>query len=273
ARKETQSLTGHNFVSLAHQYADAVATEQETIIGTGIKGLDDSVQGIGLGELGIISARPNQAKTAMLMQWMDYAALCGFPTLLISLEMSSRENSRRVLLTVGEMQPEEWSTEQGNKALHERLQNHYRQRAPMYFIEGAEHIDRIEAVIDQYVNDYGVKMVGLDYAGLVQFDRRRSEYENQTEITKRLKKAARRHDIALVSLVQINRGYEKGKALKLSDLKGSGEIEASADLIFLNRWPWKESQRGVQRSQYEVNIAKSRNRKIVEPDVTITFND
>src|SRR5690606_798756 len=37
-RKETQSLTGHNFVSLAHQYADAVATEQETIIGTGIKG-------------------------------------------------------------------------------------------------------------------------------------------------------------------------------------------------------------------------------------------
>ena len=273
-RQEKQSLIGNTFAGLAHQYADDVAANAEVIIPSGIVGLDASIEGIGLGELGIISAAPGHGKTAVAMQWADAAALAGFPVLLISLEMSGRESSRRVLLRVSGMSSDDWRSEGANELIHNRINSYFKQRAPMYFVEGAESIKRIEDVIEQYVTDYGVKLVCLDYQGLaVTDDYNASEYQAQTTITKSLKKAARRHDIAILSLVQLNRGLGDDELPSMRHLKGSGEIEASSDLIVFGRWLFKIDPQANHRNAYLVKVDKCRNRKVINPMIPVSFDD
>lgn len=271
-RAEQKSIVGHTFSELAHSYADKVLNNEEKIIPTGIQSVDASFLGVGAGEYCVVSARPNQGKTAFTMSWIDHAAMLGYPCMLISLEMSPEENSRRILLRVSNISSKDWKTEEGNQKLHDAINDHYRNRAPIYFIDGAESIDRIDQLIDQYCEDYKVQFVVVDYQGLIDGGKMR-EYENQTEISKRLKKAARRNSVAVVSLVQMNRDTDdEDRPPRLNDLKGSGEIESASDLVLFLRWPWKLDP-SAPRDVYEVYALKCRNRGIESQLCICTFND
>lgn len=272
-RKEKKVLTGNTFDTLAHDYADVVYRNEDILVPTGIKGIDDSVGGFGFGELAVISGRPSQGKTAFSLQCLDHASLVGFPGLLISLEMSARENSRRFLLRLSQGNTAEWKTEQGNNFLHQKISDHFKNRMPIYFVEGTYEINRIEEVIDHYAQEYGVRFVVLDYQGLADARDQQGEYAKQTEITKRLKKTARRNDISLASLVQMKRveGDNPDREPQLSDLRASGEIEQSADLVLFTRWPWKDDT-SRPKHEYLGWLKKSRNREIKEPRVELFFD-
>lgn len=271
-RREKKALTGNTFASLTHQYADAVFHNEDILVPTGVRGIDDSIGGLGFGELGIVSGRPSQGKTAFALQWMDNAASFGFPTLLVSLEMSAGENSKRVLLRLSEGQVD-WKTEQGNQYLHQKIDSHFKNRYPMYFLDGVYDIDRIEDAIDHYVKDYGVQFCVIDYQGLATWRETKDEYASQTEITKRLKRIARRNDIAVVSLVQMKRPMNENadREPNLSDLRSSGEIEQSADVVMFCRWPHYEDHT-KPINDYVVWQKKCRNRGVKRPKVDLFFD-
>lgn len=272
-RKEKKVLTGNTFDTLAHDYADRVYQNEDFRIPTGIKALDASIGGFGFSELSVISARPSQGKTAFSLQCLDHASSIGFPCLLISLEMSARENSRRFLLRLSDGDTAEWKTEQGNQFLHEKIDTHFKNRMPIYFIEGAYEINRIEEVIDHYAQEYGVRMAVIDYQGLASCRDQIGEYAQQTEITKRLKKTAKRNDLALLSLVQTKRveGDNPDREPQLSDLRSSGEIEQSADLVMFLRWPWKDDT-SRNKEDYIMWLKKGRNIDIKEPRIDLFFD-
>lgn len=270
-RKERQSLSGDTFAGLAHKYAEMVLNNEVIVIPTGITGLDASFGGGGLAELTIISARPNNGKTALAMNWADNAALLGFPSLLISLEMSAEESSRRVLLNLGNMAPDRWKTLDGNTKLHQRIDEHYSKRAPMYFTEGPFHIEQIHSTIDRYVQDHGVKMVVVDYIGLADAGKR-DEKDNVSAVVKALKQCAKRNKIHVLALVQMTRTFDaEDRAPRMSDLRGSGEIENTADLILFGHWFWK-SDTTAPKNAYAVYAVKARNRAINTPEMLINFD-
>jgi replicative DNA helicase len=77
----------------------------------------------------------------------------------------------------------------------------------------------------------------VDYTGLVApSDRYRGNKANEIgEITGQLKACAKRHGIAILALVQLNRSVEsrEDKRPTLADLRDSGSIEQDADLVLL----------------------------------------
>jgi hypothetical protein len=208
SRKEKRSLTGDTVPAIAHQYADAIYNGDYTLIPTGISAMDASFGGFANSELIVLSGRPNHCKTALGIQFMENAALLNYPTLMVSLEMSKQAYSRRVLLRVSETPEEHWTSAEANNRIHQRIDTYFASRANMYFADGARHIDRIEQVIEQYVNDHGVKFVVVDYMGLVGSDEA-TEYAKQTEIVNRLKESANTHDIPIVSICMMRRDAEK----------------------------------------------------------------
>ena len=68
-----------------------------------------------------------------------------------------------------------------------------------------------------------------------------------------LKKVARRLDVPVMTLCQINREGAKPERPRLVDLKGSGQIEQDADIVLILHRPGKDSD------TIELEIAKNRN--------------
>jgi replicative DNA helicase len=270
-KREKKILTGNTISALVHQYVDAVYENEDVLIPTGIKGLDQSIGGMGFGELVVVSGRPSEGKTATAIQILDNASSFGFTGLLISLEMSAFENSKRFSARLVD-QPVDWKTEQGNQYLHQKVETHFKNRSPIYFIDGTYDIARIEDAIDDYARNYGVQFVVVDYQGLATWDGSWDEYKAQTEITKRLKKAARRNDIVVLSLVQMKRVLNDNpdREPQLADLRSTGEIEQSADVIVFCRWPhFSDSSR--PRNEYICWAKKCRNRGVKYPRIDLFF--
>lgn len=260
-RRERKSLTGDTVPALAHQYVDAVFNHEYKLIPYGINAIDESIGGMANQELIVISGRPNHGKSALCLQILENAAANNDPTLMISLEMSPQSYSNRVLLRLGEENRDgNWYDASINQRLHRKIDEHYSSRAPMYFVDGFRSIDRIESVIEQYVRDRGVKLVAVDYQGLADAGER-DEYRNQSEITKRLKNTGKQFDIPIITVVMMNRASEKepNRLPRMSDLQGSGVIEATADIVLFGVWPHKNDP-NLDKRHYTCVCAKNRNR-------------
>jgi len=77
-------------------------------------------------------------------------------------------------------------------------------------------------------------IVFIDYLGLINGDKNKSNYEKFGEISRELKMIAVELNKPIIALHQLNRSSadRKDKKPKLSDLRDSGKIEQDADMIF-----------------------------------------
>jgi replicative DNA helicase len=115
-------------------------------------------------------------------------------------------------------------------------------------------------------SEHGIKVLFVDYLQLMQSPSTRSREDEIGKISDGLKAIAKDMDIPVVALSQLNRLNEmrKNKRPMLSDLRDSGRIEQSADVvIFVHR----EEMYGVERysdgtsthNLAELIVAKHRN--------------
>lgn len=127
---------------------------------------------------------------------------------------------------------------------------------PLY-IECSGDIDegRFRAIVGKYyktvdyiVFDY-LQLVRPSHAGQKSFDR-------ITEMSHTCKQLAMRYRIPVIALSQFSRDPAKdGRKPKISDLRGSGEIEQDADMIALL---WRKQEREVSEEDLRIDIAKQR---------------
>lgn len=77
----------------------------------------------------------------------------------------------------------------------------------------------------------------IDYLGLIRATDagKKPLWQITGEITHALKAGARKHNAAIIALVQLGRATDKQKEPTLSDLKGGSDIEADADAVFFIR--------------------------------------
>ncbi|MBQ9632736.1 MAG: replicative DNA helicase [Lachnospiraceae bacterium] len=237
-----------------------------TGIATGFTELDYKTAGLQNSDLILIAARPSMGKTAFALNIAEYVAfrkdMC---VAFFSLEMPKEQLVNRLLsmesyvdaakLRTGDLQDSDW----------------------LKLIEGAGIVGQSKMIIDdttgitisemrskcrKFKQEHDVKMVMIDYMGLMRAGgRQESRQQEMSEISRGLKSLARELDVPVIALSQLNRDVEKreDKRPMLSDLRESGAIEQDADVVMMlyrDEYYHKDTE---QKNITEIIIAKQRN--------------
>ena len=106
------------------------------------------------GEVYVIAARPSMGKSAFALQVMEGASYSGYPSLIVSLEMSKLQLAKRYIKRFSRIKEEDWSS--NIDELVREIDSSFEHRAPMYVAENAWNIDAVCHVIEQHVQQTGV---------------------------------------------------------------------------------------------------------------------
>lgn len=210
-------------------------------IPSGFDALDKLTCGFQKSEMIIIGSRPSIGKTAFALSMATNIAIrnkipCGYFTLEMSaislmlriLSAESRINSNS--LRTGLLKSTDF-----NRIVIDTAGRIY--DAPLIF-QDTPNIPLLDlrSLARKMVSKHGVKIVFVDYIGLVSPENSRQErHEQISQISRSLKALARELDVPIVVLSQVGRQSE-GKTPSLADLRESGALEQDADVVlFLHR--------------------------------------
>jgi replicative DNA helicase len=246
---ETQT-TGAEFRKMAEVMTEAVERLSEyrnmpdigTIgLTTTLDDIDTATSGIRESEFWVIGARPNVGKTPFGMQVAISQARKNIPVLVFSLEMQDTQIACRCLAHAGIAKPRhvrdprfagagEWSSIiQAPDIVSDWPM--WIDDTPGLTLRELRHKARYA------VAKYGVRLIIVDYLGLVQSPGK-SEYEKVTATASGLRLLARETKCPILSLCQLNReAKDLTKEPTLGDLRSSGEIEQSANVVGLLHRP------------------------------------
>lgn len=245
--------------------------EAFTGIPCGIGKLDTMTSGFQNEEFIILGARPSIGKTAMALSMMQHIAVekkipCGF----FSLEMSYQMIGQRLLSQEARVSGLKLRSGMLSMSDFQKLQDAAGRifNAPFYIVDQPNMmLLDLRALARRLVVERGVKIIFIDYIGLIQTENRSAPvYEAQSEVSKSLKALARELGIPIVALCQVSRDAE-GNEPNLAQLRGSGSIEQDADVVmFLHR----DRLKGDEPAQdAKLIVAKQRNG--ATGDVKLTY--
>ena len=178
--------------------------KDDRTIKTGFYELDKRIEGFRKSEAIFIGGRPGSGKTTYGMNVAYNMAMSGYKVLFCSLEMAAVELHTRLIKSITKINNYEEMSEQDFNEITER---HKKEGVDVVFID---HLAILKSTLSF-----------------------RSRYEEVSYLTAQIKVLARKLDIPVVCLCQLNRALETReiKAPTLSDLRDSGSIEQDGDLI------------------------------------------
>lgn len=247
---------------------DSLYGKKQAITGTptGFADLDQITAGFQNSDLIIVAARPSVGKTALALNIAQEVTIRHkVPVAIFSLEMSKEQLAQRMLCSEAEVDAQRLKTaslsDTGWKKLTRALGK--LSEAPLYIDDTSSlTATEIRAKARRLKIERGLGLVIVDYLQLM---RGRNRIENRvqeiSDIARSLKTLARELEVPVLALSQLSRAVEQrpDRIPRLSDLRESGEIEQTADLVlFIHREDYynPQSERG---NIAEIIIAKQRN--------------
>ena len=255
----------------AREYINRMRDGQNELIETGIAELDYAIGGgVEFGEMIIAAARPSHGKSAFALQCAHHWTALGLPTLIVSEEMSPLALGKRTLQFMSDVPQEYWSSSVAD--LERDLGEYVAGRAPCIVSEACVTPQAVVESIERTVEAHEVQAVVVDYAQLLQ-GQGRSRDEQVSHISNTLRQAASRFNVLLLALCQLNREIEKRTKFIpcAADIRDAGTLEQDADVILLLAWPHKVDAKQPP-NQYQIFVAKNRNRPINQPMVLCRFD-
>lgn len=239
----------------------ALAREgKRTRVTTGFQYMDGVMNG-GLkpGQLVIIAARPSVGKTALMLQMAKAAAEAGDAVQVYSLEMQAEELAERMIFSTGLVRPYALNFGEVNTDAYGRAEAQL-SGLPFYINDFSRSLDEITSRLTQSVKKGRCKVAYIDYLGLMQdalnFGNAKL-YQVIARITGTLKAVAKRLEIPIVLLCQLNRDQAReNRPPELYDLRDSGSIEQDADIVLMleskvvsegKLYVWLRKNRGGQK--------------------------
>ncbi|WEK05749.1 MAG: DnaB-like helicase C-terminal domain-containing protein [Candidatus Devosia phytovorans] len=218
---------------------------------TGLRVLDDKLNGYRRGQLYVVAGRPGMGKSAFMCSSARCTALSGVGVAIFSLEMTRQEIFARMAADemnvakapgFGDLLRGNWKgmDDQIGEA-YERLHKvpmHIDDSARLTFAEIAAKARRLKSEMESQGVRLGV--IWIDHMGLVTPSNRYAgnKVAEAGEVSGRARALAKELDCCVVLLCQLSREVEKrdDKRPIMSDLRWSGEIEQDAHVIgFLYR--------------------------------------
>lgn len=248
-------LSGGDVVERALEHASRFGQRPE--FPTGLSDLDAMLGGLQRGELTILAGRPGSGKTLVGLGVARMMAASGAGILYASLEMSAQALGLRLLcdhqfrLTAyGPTGPTMAGLATGQTVVAgEDLADARDQLAAMPLrldCRAGLTVTKIEQMARRQFREWkrqGVEPGPLivDHLGLVrpEKDRQGSRHAEVADISRALAELAKRLNVPVVALCQLNRGVEgrEDKRPLLSDLRQAGELEEDARVVLLLHRP------------------------------------
>lgn len=232
-------------------------------LATGLDDLDRMTNGLQQGDFVVIAGRPSMGKSALAMQIAQYAAMHDKRTLVFSLEMGKQQLIERMVANIGQvdgdvmragkMKTQHWD---GISAAVGRIAD-----MPLWVDDRAGlSVPMLRSIARKLQRSDGLDLIVVDYIGLMDGDGE-NRYAQVSDVSRRLKLAARELNVPLVGLAQLNRQTQQrtDKRPLMSDLRDSGAIEQDADVIMLmHREDYYDGSAPEMAGIAEVIIAKQR---------------
>ena len=229
-------------IRLTEDFKDPDACVQETVkmlseksMQYGFPALDENVRGSGRKkDVTFIGGYSSSRKTWVAVQMCtDMVARQKKNVVFFSMEMSAGALYERVIANLIKRPTDivDKMLVEGDPLVYRVLE---KLKERLYVVDkNGLAIDQVDA----YVKDANAKLfdgkldaVFIDY---IQYMRGCAEYQVLAETAKGMKPLAKDNDIHVVVLSQLNRGTKIWEKPTMADLKGGGDLEASADNIFL----------------------------------------
>lgn len=213
----------------------------------------------------ILAARPGMFKSTLAWIWAVNLALSGKRVLWLGIEMSHDVMflwalSRLTEVPVREIESHGRGLTSLQSSALQRLTETQEKLETLPLVLWAERTATLQQVSEAMLRA-PYDAVFLDYLGLVQTVAGAQDYDRMNAISSELRKLTSEHPVHVVALAQMNREIErhsgKPRVPNLSDLKGSGQLEADADVVaFLHR---SEVGPTAPRDRVQLRVEKNRN--------------
>jgi replicative DNA helicase len=270
-RSEDQIASIHDVLIAAFAQIDRRAQGEASGIPTGFADLDSLTGGLHNAELIILAARPSMGKTALATNIAEHAAMeSNITTLFVSLEMSQLELAQRMLCSRGRIDGRKFrsgflSSEDRKKLVKVAGEL---SKAPLFIDDTPSRtVTEIAAAARRLKRKSQLGLIVIDYLQLIEPDNPRDPRQEQVaRIARQLKHLARKINVPVLCLAQLNRQAEAGGSNrpKLSHLRESGAIEQDADVVmFVHREEYgltrEEAQERDVVGKADLIVAKQRN--------------
>lgn len=239
-----------------------IAKNPVTGVATGIDMLDRFTGGFQPGNHVVVAARPGVGKTAFALNVvLRHVLTRGGTALIFSLEMTESEVVERLfcikggvdseLLRRGEISPLAWNDlNRAEAALAP---------APIYIVDDQSNISQMEATARRYAARHPEKLglIVIDYIQLAEVVLGRGQTLSQGlgEVSKRIKRLAKKLRVPIIDVSQLNRDSEKEKRQpRISDLRATGDLEQDADIII-----FPDNPEMTKDGEVDIILAKNRN--------------
>ena len=238
-------------------------TSEELHFPTGFKKLDEVLNGgLRKGNLTVLGARPAVGKTSWGQQVILNIAKQRKVCLFASLEVNNRQVYDK-FVSINKSIPA-WKIARKKLNQAELIDyNISKQELKeindfIFVLDASQSIKQIEAMVKRHIAKRKLDLLVVDYIQIVkrEYNKNISEATAIKEITTGLKDIAKKYNIAVLGLAQINREGVNGKEPTMNDLKGSGGIEEDADCIILLHRPIADD--AVLSSDGTFKVAKNR---------------
>lgn len=285
SRVQAQSDSIKDLVKRAINTIEDYHQRQGTLtgIGTGFADLDKMTSGLHGGEMVVIAARPSVGKTSLAMNIAEHVTIeQQLPVGVFSLEMTAESLVLRMLCSRSRVNMR--NVREGFLAERDfpKLTSAAGKlaSAPLFIDDSSGlSILQLRAKARRMHQQYGIKLLVIDYLQLLHSTSRRAENRQQeiADISNGIKSLAKELDVPVIVLSQLNRELERDKDRKprLSDLRESGSIEQDADVVGLLYRPSAKDDEAAEQAMDEdalaVNLLIAKQRNGPTGDVHLTF--
>ena len=232
-------MSSEDMTTLIYNHYHAVKENPDaTFCRSGYADLD-RVLGGGFQKSGlyIIGARPGMGKTTLALNIAERIVERGDAALFVSLEMSRVQIMAKRMALRARMQYSQIMSGQLSDAMYkERFERTLGEMTFLPFYCSDSSALTVAEIAGMARSIENLKVIIIDYLGLIRSSNESKKlYEQVTEISRDLKALAKRLNVPVIALCQVNRASVQNKAKKpsLADLRDSGSIEQDADGVIM----------------------------------------
>lgn len=249
-----------------------------TGVATGLSEFDNFIGGFQKGDLIVFGGRPGTFKTALMLHFCHYAAKNNIPALMFQQEMAEHQTGAREIAMVSGISSQKVRAAQIDyKELFDAIGK--LETLPVYIDHTAGvSLGYLRQTARAMVEHKKVGLIVVDYLQLMEIKRTKGDTSEEgiSRTTRALKQLAKELNVPVILLSQLRRG--DGKDFKTNarpskaDLKGSGAIEADADLVCMLYREWTKENPSVAHLEDVLEIIIEKNRMGSVGDIQVYVN-